>query len=35
MARSRRMRLAGHIADMVRRIMHIRYWWEGKKERDQ
>jgi hypothetical protein len=26
--KSRRMRWAGHVARMVRRGMHIGYWWE-------
>jgi hypothetical protein len=33
--KSRRMRLAGHVARMGRRGMHIGYWWENQKERDQ
>jgi hypothetical protein len=32
--KSRRMRWAGHVAQMGRRGMHIRYWWECEKERD-
>jgi hypothetical protein len=28
------MRWAGHIAHMGRRRMHVRFWWEGQKERD-
>jgi hypothetical protein len=32
--KSRRMRWAGHIAQMGRRGMHVRYWWESQKERD-
>jgi hypothetical protein len=31
---ARRMRLAGHIARMGRRGMHIGYWWESRKVRD-
>jgi hypothetical protein len=34
MIKSRRMRLAGHVARMGRRGMHIGYWWEGQKDRD-
>jgi hypothetical protein len=32
MIKSRRMRLAGHVARMGRRGMHIGYWWESQKE---
>jgi hypothetical protein len=32
--RSRRMRWAGHVAGMGRKGMHIRFWWESRKERD-
>jgi hypothetical protein len=32
--KSRRMRMAGHVARMGRRGMHIGYWWESQKERD-
>jgi hypothetical protein len=31
---SRRMRWAGHVAQMGRRGMHIGYWWEMQKEGD-
>jgi hypothetical protein len=31
--KSRRMRLAGHEARMLRRGMHIEYWWENQKEK--
>jgi hypothetical protein len=31
--KSRRMRLAGHVAEM-RREMHVGCWWESQKERD-
>jgi hypothetical protein len=34
MIKSRRMRLAGHIARMKRREMHIGYWWENQKKQD-
>jgi hypothetical protein len=34
MIKSRRMRLAGHVARMGRRGMHIGYWWGSQKERD-
>jgi hypothetical protein len=34
MIKSRRMRLAGHVARMGRRGMHIGYWWEIHKERE-
>jgi hypothetical protein len=34
MIKSRRMRLARHVARMWRRGMHIGYWWECQKERD-
>jgi hypothetical protein len=32
--KSRRMRLAGHVARMGRIGMHIGYLWESQKERD-
>jgi hypothetical protein len=32
--KSRRMRLAGHIARMERRGTCIDYWWESQRERD-
>jgi hypothetical protein len=32
--KSRRMRLAGHIARMGRRGTLIDYWWESQSERD-
>jgi hypothetical protein len=32
--KSRRMRWAEHVARMGRRGMHIGYWWESEKERD-
>jgi hypothetical protein len=35
MIKSRRMRLAGRVARTRRRAMHIGYWWESHKERDQ
>jgi hypothetical protein len=34
MIKSRRMRLAGYVARMGRRRMHIGYWWGSQKERD-
>jgi hypothetical protein len=34
MNKSRRIRLTGYVARMVRNCMHIRYWWEGRKETD-
>jgi hypothetical protein len=34
MIKSRRLRLAGHVARMGRRGMHIGYWWDIQKERD-
>jgi hypothetical protein len=34
MIRSRRMRWAGHVARMGRRVMHIGYCWESQKKRD-
>jgi hypothetical protein len=33
MTKSRRTRLAVHVARMGRRGMHIGYWWESKKKR--
>jgi hypothetical protein len=35
MIMSRRMRWAGHVAQMGRRGMHIYYWCESQKETDQ
>jgi hypothetical protein len=32
--KSRRMRLAGHVAQMERRGTHIDYWWASQRERD-
>jgi hypothetical protein len=32
--KTRRMRLAGHVARMGTRGMHIGFWWESQKERD-
>jgi hypothetical protein len=34
MIRAKRMRLAGHVARMGRRGMHIGYWWEIQMERE-
>jgi hypothetical protein len=34
MLKSRRMRWAGHVAQMRRRAMHIEYWCESQKKRD-
>jgi hypothetical protein len=34
MFKSRRMRWVGHVTRMRRRAMHIGYWWERQKERD-
>jgi hypothetical protein len=34
MSKSRRMRLAKHVARMWRREMHIGYWLESQKERE-
>jgi hypothetical protein len=31
MIKSRRMRWAGHVAQIGRRGMHIGYWWESQK----
>jgi hypothetical protein len=31
--KSRRMKLAQHVARMVRKVMHIGFWWESQKER--
>jgi hypothetical protein len=35
MIKSRRMRWTGHVTRMGRRGMHLGYWWESQKERDQ
>jgi hypothetical protein len=35
MNKSGRMKRARHVARMGRRVMHIGYWWENQKERDQ
>jgi hypothetical protein len=32
--KSRRVRLAGYVARMGRRVKHIGYWWGSQKERD-
>jgi hypothetical protein len=34
MIKSRRIKWAGHVAQMERRRMHVEYWWESQKERD-
>jgi hypothetical protein len=34
MIKSRRMRWAENVALMLRRGMHIIFWWESQKERD-
>jgi hypothetical protein len=34
MIKSRRMRLAGHVARIGRRRIHMGYWRENQKERD-
>jgi hypothetical protein len=34
MIESRRMRCAGHVAQLARRGMHMGLWWESQKERD-
>jgi hypothetical protein len=33
MMKSERIRLAGHVARMGRRL-HVDYWWESQKERE-
>jgi hypothetical protein len=33
MIKPRRIRLAGHVALMERRVMQTRFWWESKKAR--
>jgi hypothetical protein len=35
MIKSRMIRWTGHVARVERRGMHIGYWWEIQKERDQ
>jgi hypothetical protein len=34
MIKSRKMRWAGHVAQMGRRGLHVGYWWEIQKKRD-
>jgi hypothetical protein len=34
MNKSRRIRWAWHVKLMGRREMHVRFWWEGQKRRD-
>jgi hypothetical protein len=34
MIKSRRMKWAGHVAPMGRIGMHIGFWWESQKERN-
>jgi hypothetical protein len=34
MVKCRRMRWTGHVAQMGRSRLHIDYWWERQKERD-
>jgi hypothetical protein len=34
MIKSRRMRWAGHVARMGRRVMQIGFWWESRNKRD-
>jgi hypothetical protein len=34
MIKYRRVRLAGHVACMGRRVMHIGFLWESQKQRD-
>jgi hypothetical protein len=34
MIKSRRMRWAGHVAQMGQRVMHVGFWLESQKERD-
>jgi hypothetical protein len=34
MIKSKRMKLAGHVASMGGRAMHIGFWWESQKEAD-
>jgi hypothetical protein len=33
MIKLRRMKWAGHVAELGRRGMHIRYWWERQNEK--
>jgi hypothetical protein len=33
MIKSRRMRWAGYVARIGRRLMHVGYWWESQKRK--
>jgi hypothetical protein len=33
MTMSRGITWAGHVARIVKRVMHLEYWWESQKER--
>jgi hypothetical protein len=35
MIKSRRIRWEGHIENVVRKGVHIRFWWESQIERDR
>jgi hypothetical protein len=34
MIKSKRVRWAGHVASIGRKVMHIGFWWESQKETD-